>query len=128
MDLKTIKLHRCSLERYHDVLIELKRKISTKAYAYLDKNKFLGHLDTKICKTKIMKIFIRKYSTIYKIKCNADNKIQSFKMWSKPLIKSFISSSGSFLQINLKLKKTQVKIYFIIDMRVSKSFHFIKMT
>ena len=32
--------------------------IPTKAYAYLDKNKSLGHLDTKICKTKIMKFFL----------------------------------------------------------------------
>ena len=28
------------------------------AYAYLDKNKSLGHLETKIYKTKIMKFYI----------------------------------------------------------------------
>ena len=32
----------------------------TNAYAYLDKNKSLGHLDTKICKTKLMKFFLEK--------------------------------------------------------------------
>ena len=50
-----------------------KEIIPTKAYAYLDKNKSLGHLDTKICKTKT----------------------QSFQIWPKPFIKSFRSSSGS---------------------------------
>ena len=49
-----------------------------------------------------MKIFIRKYNTIYRIKCNADNKTQRFKIWSKSFIKSFLSSSGSSLQIDLK--------------------------
>ena len=71
-----------------------------------------------------MKIFLRKYNTIYIIKCNADNKTQSFKMWRKPYMKSFTSSSGSSLQINLKFENIQVKIYFIIDMRISKSLHF----
>ena len=45
-------------------------------------------------------VFFRKYNTIYRIKCNADNKTQSFQMWPKPFIKSFTSSSGSSLQIN----------------------------
>ena len=65
----------------------------TNAYAYLDKNKSLGHLDTKICKTKIMKFFSE--NRIYRIKCNADNKTQNFQMWPRPFIKSFLSSSGS---------------------------------
>ena len=43
---------------------------------------------------------------------NADNKTQSFKMWPKPSIKSFTSSSDSSLQISLKLENIQVKIYF----------------
>ena len=40
-------------------------------------------------------VFFRKYNTIHRIKCNADNKTQSFQMWPKPFIKSFTSSSGS---------------------------------
>ena len=47
-----------------------------------------------------MKFFLRKYKTIYRIKCNADNKVPSFQMWPKPFIKSFTSSAGSSLQIN----------------------------
>ena len=39
-------------------------------------------------------------------------------------MKSFTSSSGSSLQINLKFENIQVKIYFIIDIRVSKSLLF----
>ena len=77
MGLKIIKPHQCFLERSHAVMIELEI-IPNKSYVYLDKNKSLGHLDTKICKTKIMKIFIRKYNTIYRIKCIADNKTQIF--------------------------------------------------
>ena len=94
--------------------------ISTKTYAYLGKNKSRH----KICKIKIMKIFFSKYNTICTIKCNADNKTQSFIMRTKSFIKSFTSSSGSSLQINLKFENIQVKIYFIIYMRVSKSLHF----
>ena len=45
------------------------------------------------------------------IELNAGNKTQSFKMWPKPFIKSFTSSSDS-LQINLKFENIQVKIYF----------------
>ena len=72
-----------------------------------------------------MKIFLRKYNTIYRIKCNVDNKNQSFEMWLKPFIKSFTSSSGSYLHLKyLKFENRKVKIYFIIDMRVSKSLHF----
>ena len=45
------------------------------------KTKSLDRLDKKkICKTKIMKIFLRKYNTIYRIKCNRDNKTRSFEM------------------------------------------------
>ena len=44
--------------------------------------------------------FLKKYNTIYRIKCNADNKTQSVKMWPKSFIKSFTSWSGSSLQIN----------------------------
>ena len=46
--------------------------------------------------------FFRKHNTIYSIKCNADNKTQSFKMWPKPFIKLSTSWPGSSLQINLK--------------------------
>ena len=46
--------------------------------------------------------FFRKHNTIYRIKCNADNKTQSFKMWPKPFIKLSTSWPGSSLQINLK--------------------------
>ena len=70
MDLKIIKPHQCSLERFDATLIEL------------------------IVCTKFYSINI----TIYWIKCNADNKTQSFKLWLKPFIKSFTSSSGSYLQ------------------------------
>ena len=69
-------------------------------------------------------VFFRKYNTIYRIKCNADNKTQSFRMWPKPFIIPFISSSGSSLQINQKFENMQVKICFIIDMKVSKSLNF----
>ena len=44
--------------------------------------------------------FFRKYNTFYWVKCDADNKTQSFQMWPKPFIKSFTSSSGSSVQIN----------------------------
>ena len=64
------------------------------------------------------------FNTICTKRCNADNKTQSFNMWPEPFIKSFTSSSGSFLQINYKSENKQVKIYFIIDMKVSKSLHF----
>ena len=46
------------------------------------------------------------------------------QMWPKPLIRSSTSSSGSSLQKNKKIENMQVKMYFIIDMRVSKSLHF----
>ena len=71
-----------------------------------------------------MKFFFRKYSAIYRIKCNADNKTQSFQMSPKPFTKSFTSSSGSSLQINQKIENIQAVIYFITDMRVPKSLHF----
>ena len=45
-------------------------------------------------------VSFREYNTIYRIKCNADNKPQNFQMWPKPFIKSFTSSAGSSLQIN----------------------------
>ena len=51
-------------------------------------------------------------------------KLKALNLWTKPFIKSFTSSSGSSLQINLKFENIQVKIYFIIYMRVSKSLHF----
>ena len=44
--------------------------------------------------------FFRKYNIIYRIKWNADNETQSFKMWLKPFIKLFTSWSGCSLQIN----------------------------
>ena len=53
-----------------------------------------------------MKIFLKKYNTIYRIKCNADSNSQSFNTWPKPFIKLFTSSSDSTLQINLKFEKT----------------------
>ena len=71
-----------------------------------------------------MKIFPRKYGTINRIKSNVNNKTPSYKMWPKPFIKSFTSSSASSLQINLKFENIQVKIYFITDTRISKSLHF----
>ena len=95
MDLKIIKPYQWSLERSHDLLINLKNN-SIQDLCLLDKNKSLGHLDTKIGKTKIMKIF-----TICATRCNSDNKTQSFKIWPEPFIKSFTSSSGSFLQIKI---------------------------
>ena len=75
-----------------------KNLIQTKAYHYLDKNKSLGLLDTKISKTKVMKDLLEN-NAIYIIKCNADNKTQSFKMWPKSFITLF-TSSGSSQQIN----------------------------
>ena len=48
------------------------------------------------------------------MKCNADNKTQSFKMWAKPFIKLFTSSSGSSFHINWIFENIQVSIYFII--------------
>ena len=54
------------------------------------------------------------------MKCNADNKSQCFKMWLKPFIKVFASWSGSSLQTNKNFQNIQVKIYFIIDIRVLK--------
>ena len=44
--------------------------------------------------------FFRKYSTIYRIKCNAANKTQNFQMRPKSFMKSFTWSAGSSLQIN----------------------------
>ena len=58
------------------------------------------------------------------IERNADYKTQSFKIWPKSFIKSSTSSSASSLQTNLKFQNIQVKMYFIIDMRISKSLHF----
>ena len=59
MDPKIIEPHQCSLERSHAISIELlKSLISTKIEPYLDKHRCLGLLHTKICKRKIMKIFL----------------------------------------------------------------------
>ena len=58
MNLKIIKPHQFSLERSHAVVTELKNNgLWTKACVYLDKNNSLGHLDKKISKTKMMKLF-----------------------------------------------------------------------
>ena len=70
--------------------------IPAKVYAYLDKNKFLGLLNTNL-QNHNNEHFFSKYNTIYWIKCNEDNKTQSFKLPPKPFIKSF-TSSGSSLQ------------------------------
>ena len=71
-------------------------------------------------------VFFWKYKTIYRIKCDADNKTQNFQMWPKPFTKSFKSSSNtsSSLQINQKIENMQAKIYFITDMKVPKSLKF----
>ena len=76
MDLKIIKHYQCSLERSHALLINLKNN-PIQDLCLLDKNKSLGHLDRKICKTKIMTIF---FNTICTTRCNSDNKTQSSKM------------------------------------------------
>ena len=55
------------------------RILPTKAYAYLDKNKTLGLLDTNL-QNQNNEDFFSKYYTIDRIKCNADNKTQSLKM------------------------------------------------
>ena len=60
MDLKISKPRQCSLERSHTVLINLKNN-SIRGLCLLDKKKSLGHLDTKICKTKLMKIFLTQF-------------------------------------------------------------------
>ena len=73
------------------------RIIPTKAYAYLDKNKSLGLLNQNL-QNQNNEDFFSKYNTIYWIKCNAENKTQSSKLWLKPFIKSFTSLSGSSLQ------------------------------
>ena len=73
------------------------RIIPTKDYAYLDKNKSLGLLDKNL-QNQNNEDFFSQYNKIYWIKCNVDNKNQSFKLWPKPFIKPFTSSSGSSLQ------------------------------
>ena len=44
---------------------------------------------------------------MYRIKCNADNKTQSFQMWPMPFIKSFTSSQALLYKWikNLKIYK-----------------------
>ena len=51
----------------------------TNAYAYLDKNKSLGHLDTKICKTKIMKFFLENTAQFIESSVMQTIKIKVFK-------------------------------------------------
>ena len=75
--------------------------IPTKAYPYLDKNQSLGLLDKKVCRTKIMKIFLENMTQVMQYNVyNADNITQSFEMWPKPFMELFTSSSGSSLQIS----------------------------
>ena len=45
--------------------------------------------------------------TIYRIKCNADNKPQNFQMWPKPFIKSFTSIITRLFFAN-KFKKLRI--------------------
>ena len=58
MDSKIIKPHQCSLKISHVVSIKPKYLFPTKTQLYLDKNRFLGLLDKKNCRNKIMKIFL----------------------------------------------------------------------
>ena len=62
---------------------------------------------------------LEKLSIEKTLKMKLDNETQSFKVWPKPFKKLF-TLSGSSLQINLKFQNIQVKISFMIDMRVFK--------
>ena len=98
MDLKIIKPH---IARKGIMLYWLNLKNNSNQRLCLFRQKqILRSSRHKNLQNQNNEVFFRKYNTIYRIKCNADNKTQSFQMWPKPFIKSFTSSSGSSLQIN----------------------------
>ena len=73
MGLNIIKPQQCSLERSHVVLIELKESL-------LRPKKILKSSRNKNFQNHNNEDLFRKYIAIYRIKSNADNKTQSFKM------------------------------------------------
>ena len=66
MDLKTIKLHECSLERYHAVLIELKNN-SNQVVSLFRQKPILRSSRQKNLQNQNNEDFFRKYDTVYTI-------------------------------------------------------------